>query len=60
MTRFATVVVVMSGLFLLAAAPASAEDKFFTSGGVRLRYVEQGQGEPVVLLHGNTSWIETM
>jgi pimeloyl-ACP methyl ester carboxylesterase len=43
-----------------AVGQASAEDKFFTSDGVRLRYVERGQGEPVVLLHGNGSWIETM
>ena len=45
-------------LLVLATAQASVEDKFFTSGGVRLRYVEQGRGEPVVLLHGNTGWIE--
>ena len=60
MTRRVTVAVAASSLFLLATAPAWGNDKFFTSGGVRLRYVEQGQGEPVVLLHGNTSWIEEM
>jgi pimeloyl-ACP methyl ester carboxylesterase len=43
---------------------ASAEDKFFNSNGVRIRYVDQGTGEPVVLVHGYTSvieraWIET-
>jgi pimeloyl-ACP methyl ester carboxylesterase len=27
-------------------------DGFFDSGGVRIHFVEQGQGEPVVLLHG--------
>ena len=54
------VVVTASAVLLLGVAQASAEDKFFTSDGVRLRYVERGQGEPVVLLHGNGSWIETM
>jgi pimeloyl-ACP methyl ester carboxylesterase len=28
------------------------QDKFFDSKGVRIRYVEQGTGEPVVLVHG--------
>lgn len=45
-------------LFLLAvvslgfAVPATAEDKFFNSNGVRIRYVDEGAGEPVILLHG--------
>jgi pimeloyl-ACP methyl ester carboxylesterase len=30
----------------------AAQDKYFDAGGVRLRYVEQGAGEPVVLVHG--------
>ena len=29
-----------------------AQDKYFNSAGVRLRYLEQGAGEPVVLVHG--------
>jgi len=37
---------------------ASAEDKFFNSNGVRIRYVDQGTGEPVVLVHGYTGVIE--
>jgi pimeloyl-ACP methyl ester carboxylesterase len=38
----------------LALAPSlgSAQDKYFDAGGVRLRYVERGAGEPVVLVHG--------
>jgi pimeloyl-ACP methyl ester carboxylesterase len=27
-------------------------DRYFDSNGVRIRYVEQGSGEPVVLIHG--------
>lgn len=50
--------------FVCWAAAAGAEDRFFDSAGVRLRYVEQGAGPPVVLLHGFTAdieraWIQT-
>jgi len=34
------------------------EDKYFDSAGVNIRYVEQGAGEPIILLHGFTSNIE--
>ena len=50
--------------FFVAAAiacaprPGAAQDKFFDAGGVRLRYVEQGTGEPVVLVHGFTNTAE--
>ncbi len=49
---------------LALAGPVAAEDRFFDSAGVRIRYVEEGRGEPVVLVHGYTSdiegqWIET-
>jgi haloalkane dehalogenase len=27
--------------------------KFFEHDGVRLHYVDEGEGEPIVLLHGN-------
>ncbi len=36
-----------------------AQDKFFDSNGVSIRYVEQGQGQPVVLVHGNGGRLET-
>jgi pimeloyl-ACP methyl ester carboxylesterase len=39
-------------------AVASAQDRFFTSNGVRIHYVDQGTGEPVVLVHGYTNFIE--
>lgn len=46
------------------AAAAAADDRFFDSGGVRLRYLERGAGPPVVLLHGFTAdmeraWMQT-
>ncbi len=37
---------------LLAASSLKAEDRFFDSAGIRIRYVEQGSGTVVVLLHG--------
>jgi pimeloyl-ACP methyl ester carboxylesterase len=40
----------------------SAQDQFFDSNGVRMRYVEQGTGDVVVLIHGNggslQGWID--
>ena len=47
---------------LLVPALGHAEDRYFDSNGVRIRYVEQGQGPAVVLIHGNggslQAWIE--
>lgn len=40
-------------LLFLAPGLASAEDRFFDSNGVQIRYVEQGSGKPVVLVHGH-------
>lgn len=45
-------------LLLASAAPAWAQtpaDRFFDSSGVRIHYVEAGQGDPVVLIHGFSS-----
>lgn len=51
-------------LFSLFAGCAAGEDRFFDSGGVRIRYIDSGAGVPVVLVHGFTgtierSWINT-
>jgi pimeloyl-ACP methyl ester carboxylesterase len=40
---------------LLPTAARAAEDRFFDSAGLRIHYVEEGQGEPVILLHGYTA-----
>jgi pimeloyl-ACP methyl ester carboxylesterase len=34
------------------------EDKFFDSNGVKIRYVDVGRGEPVVLIHGFSSSLD--
>lgn len=43
--------------------PGLAQDKFFDANGIKIRYVEQGTGEPVILLHGIggslQSWLES-
>jgi pimeloyl-ACP methyl ester carboxylesterase len=43
---------------LLLAQSAPPPDSFFDSNGVRIRYVDQGQGAPVVLIHGYTGNLE--
>ena len=42
----------------VAAQPAALADLFFDSNGVRMRYVEQGAGSPVVMLHGYTGTLD--
>jgi len=48
-----------AGVLLVLSAGLRAEDKYFDSGGVRIRYTDQGQGEPVLLIHGFTANVET-
>ena len=44
---------------LSAQTPVAAPpDQFFDSKGVRIRYVERGQGTPIVLLHGYTGTLD--
>jgi pimeloyl-ACP methyl ester carboxylesterase len=51
-------------LLVLLLAPDSglAQDHFFDSNGVRIRYTDQGRGDAVVLIHGNggslRGWID--
>ena len=44
----------VSGILLALAGACSgqAEDFFFNSAGVRVHYTVEGEGEPVVLMHG--------
>src|SRR5262245_46054618 len=44
-------------LFLLGGS-AAAQERHFDSAGVRIRYVDEGRGAPVVLIHGFTGTIE--
>ncbi len=47
-------------LFALAFGSSSfgAEEKFFDSNGVKIHYIVEGEGEPVVLIHGFTADID--
>jgi feruloyl esterase len=40
------------------ASPAARQDRFFDSDRVKIRYVDEGQGEPVILVHGFTGDVE--
>jgi pimeloyl-ACP methyl ester carboxylesterase len=50
-------------LFAVAAIAlprgGSAQDRYVEFNGIRIRYVEQGTGEPIVLLHGMGGTLET-
>lgn len=46
-------------LVMLALIGAKGEDQFFDSNGVRIRYVVEGKGAPVVLIHGMTLDVES-
>ncbi|HJZ90720.1 MAG TPA: alpha/beta fold hydrolase [Gemmataceae bacterium] len=37
-------------------APYSFASHYFDRSGLRLHYVDEGRGEPVVMLHGNPTW----
>src|SRR5882757_11416344 len=52
---------VAAALLCLTAAPAFATDdgKFAEFDGVKIHYIERGKGEPIVLLHGGTSSLES-
>jgi pimeloyl-ACP methyl ester carboxylesterase len=43
-------------LVLVPAAPAA--DQYFDSAGVKIRYIEAGKGEPVLLIHGFGASVE--
>jgi pimeloyl-ACP methyl ester carboxylesterase len=45
---------------MVVAAPSfiRAEDQFFDSNGVKIHYIVEGTGEPVVLIHGFTADID--
>jgi pimeloyl-ACP methyl ester carboxylesterase len=41
-----------------AQPPAAPPDQFFDSNGVRIRFVEQGSGPAIVLMHGYTGTLD--
>jgi len=54
----------MAALLGLGAPAQAAQEAFFDSAGQRIRYIEEGQGTPVILIHGYTTnterqWVQT-
>jgi pimeloyl-ACP methyl ester carboxylesterase len=45
-------IILIATIAIAAASAARADDKFFDSDGVKIRYTDDGQGPPVVLIHG--------
>lgn len=43
---------------VLVQAAVLAQDKFFDSNGVRIHYIEEGSGVPIVLVHGMNGSIQ--
>lgn len=57
--RFAGIAVMLVWSVTSAAQPSAAPpDQFFDSNSVRIRYVEQGQGPAIVLMHGYTGTLD--
>jgi pimeloyl-ACP methyl ester carboxylesterase len=56
MVRVHVLAVLVASLF--GSIAVAQEDKYFDFQGVRIRYVEQGNGEPVMPLHGQASNVE--
>jgi pimeloyl-ACP methyl ester carboxylesterase len=55
---FLLVIGLVVGFALTGQAQTAPEDKFFTSNGVKIRYIDAGRGEPVVLIHGFSSSLD--
>ena len=45
-------------LLLFFPSPAAAQEQFLDSHGVKIHYTVEGQGEPVLLLHGLAQDVE--
>jgi len=62
--RLTLMLLVLVVLGHVALDCVAAQNQFFDSNGVRIRYVDQGSGPPVVLIHGfsgslESGWVET-
>jgi len=44
---------------LQLSSAAAAEDRFFVSDGVQIRFIDEGRGTPVLLIHGYSSDIDS-
>jgi pimeloyl-ACP methyl ester carboxylesterase len=58
MQRRSLLVAAGTGVLAAPAVRAAVQDRSFDSAGVTIRFIEDGQGEPVIFVHGYTSNIE--
>ena len=58
MTRAVRILSALLSVLLLVSLATAAEDQFFDADGVRIRYVIEGEGEPVLLIHGFSVSVE--
>ena len=56
--KVAVVCFALGTVQVLAQPAAAPPDRFFDSNGVRIRYVEQGSGPAIVLMHGYTGTLD--
>jgi pimeloyl-ACP methyl ester carboxylesterase len=54
MLRRASLLIALCAI-LVATVATAAEDKYFDSNGVKIHYLMEGKGEPVILIHGFTA-----
>ena len=63
MSKIRFFIFIVLAIACISASAATLEDKYATLAGVKIRYIDVGKGEPIVLLHGGTSsldsWITT-
>lgn len=58
--RLAAALLILAGSAMLGPSSSAAPaDRFFDSNGVRIRFVDIGQGEPVILIHGFLADLES-
>ncbi len=58
MPRRLPATLVLLSLVVSAIVARAADDQFFDSDGVKIHYIVEGQGEPVLLIHGFTANIQ--
>ena len=57
--RVIRIAVIFALLMGCIGALQAQEYRYFDSAGVRIRYLDEGRGEPLILLHGNANRIES-
>jgi pimeloyl-ACP methyl ester carboxylesterase len=59
LSRILAIAALVVSAFISLQAATTLKDQFFDSNGVRIRYVDMGKGEPLVLVHGILGDVES-